>query len=199
MTFRLFAEPWWVNSFFLVPFIFHFWWRKSRLNLSSRHLLFSFAFALAFGFAESAVVVYLRAAAGLLPGVAGTLADVQQLAPGDYVQSAVLPAFPPSLLTVEVFREAATIVMLLSTAALVSTRVKEFLACFLWEFAAWDLAYYAGLWLLVRWPNSLKSMDVLFLIPIPWISQVWFPILVSTLSLAAVAANRSKSRGSQGN
>src|SRR5437764_6980491 len=136
MTFPPFAEPWWVNCAIFVPFIF--WWRKSRLNISRRQLMFCFVFAVAFGFAESAVVVYLRAAAGLLPGVAGTLGDVQRLVPMNYVQSAVLPSFPPSLLTVEVFREAATMLMLLSTAALVSLRLKEFLACFLWEVAAWD-------------------------------------------------------------
>lgn len=156
--------------------------------------MFGFVFALAFGFAESAVVVYLRAASGLLPGLAGSLGDVQRLAASDYVQSTLLAQFPPSLLTVEVFREAATIVMLLSTAALAASRLKEFCAFFLWEFAVWDIAYYAGLWLLVRWPASLKSFDVLFLIPQPWIAQVWFPILVSSLTMAAVAASRATSR-----
>ena len=194
MPFHVFAEPWWVNCAIFVPFACYFWWCKSGLKIRRLQLLFGFAFALAFGFAESAVVVYLRAASGLLPGLAGTLADVQRLAARDYVQSTLLAQFPPSLLTVEVFREAATIVMLLSTAALAASRLKEFCAFFLWEFAVWDIAYYAGLWLLVRWPASLKSFDVLFLIPRPWIAQVWFPILVSSLTLAAVVASRAKSR-----
>lgn len=193
MTFRLLAEPWWVNAAVLVPFFCYLWWRKSGLNVSRRQLLFSFLFAVAFGFGEGAIVVYLRASVGLLPGVAGTLADVQRLASESYVQSLSLASFPPSLFTVEIFREAATIVMLLSTAALASSQTKEFCGVFLWEFAAWDVSYYASLWLLVRWPTSLKSLDVLFLIPSPWISQVWFPILVSTLSLAAVAATRTES------
>jgi len=195
MAFPAFAEPWWVNSAICVPFACYFWWRKSGLIISRRQLVFGCLFALAFGFVESAVVVYLRAATGLLPGAAGTLADVQRVAPADYVQAKSLTQFPPSLLTVEVFREAATIVMLLSAAALAASRLREFCAFFLWEFAAWDIAYYAGLWLLVRWPASFKSLDVLFLIPEPWIAQVWFPILVSSLTLAAVAATRAKSKG----
>jgi hypothetical protein len=193
MTFHMFAEPSWVNCAILVPVVCYFWWRKSGLQIRRRHLLFGLVFALAFGFVESAVVMYLRAATGLLPGVAGTLADLQGLASADYVQSKLLAQIPPSLLTVELLREAATIVMLLSTAALTASRLKEFCAFFLWEFAVWDLAYYAGLWLLVRWPTSLKSFDVLFLIPQPWIAQVWFPILVSSLSLAVVAASRTTS------
>ncbi len=193
MAFGAFAEPWWVNLAVCVPFACYFWWRKSGLIISRRHLVFGCLFALAFGFAESAVVVYLRAAIGLLPGVAGTLADVQRLASADYVQAKSLTQFPPSLLTVEVFREAATMVMLLSTTAFTASRWKEFCAFFLWEFAIWDIAYYAGLWLLVRWPASFKSFDVLFLIPQPWIAQVWFPILVSSLTLAAVAVTRTES------
>lgn len=193
MTFRLFAEPWWVNSVIFVPFACYFWWRKSGLHLSRRQLLFGFLFALAFGFAESSVVVYLRAATGLLPGVAGTLADVRRLATADYAQTKSLNEFPQSLLTVEVLREAATIVMLLSTTALAASKLKEFCAFFLWEFAIWDLSYYAGLCLLVRWPDSLKSLDVLFLIPQPWVAQVWFPVLISSLTLAVVAASSVKS------
>ncbi|HZQ70448.1 MAG TPA: hypothetical protein VFA68_18110 [Terriglobales bacterium] len=198
MTIRLFAEPWWVNLLIFVPFLCYAGWRKSRLDISTRPLLFAFLFAVAFGIAESAVVVYLRAAAGLLPGLGGALSDVQRLAPRDYIQSQSISQFPPSLLTVEVLRESATMVMLLATAALAHSRLKECFAFFVWEFATWDLAYYAGLWLLVRWPTSLKSLDVLFLIPRPWISQVWFPLLVSSLSLIAVAATCSKSSRSTG-
>ncbi len=96
--------------------------------------------------------------------------------------------FPESLLNVEVLREAATMAMLTTVALLAGVGITERFAIFLWTFAIWDLAYYAGLWATVRWPSSLKDMDVLFLIPVPWISQVWFPILVSILSLIAVLA-----------
>jgi hypothetical protein len=57
---------------------------------------------------------------------------------------------------------------------------------FLWTFAIWDIVYYAALWATVRWPLSLRDPDILFLIPVPWLSPVWFPLLVSALALVAV-------------
>jgi hypothetical protein len=48
------------------------------------------------------------------------------------------------LLTIEVLREAATIVMLVSVALLAASRAKEQCAVFLWTFALWDVSYYAG-------------------------------------------------------
>ncbi|HZU42577.1 MAG TPA: hypothetical protein VE994_07900, partial [Terriglobales bacterium] len=35
---------------------------------------------------------------------------------------------------------------------------------------------------------SLTDLDVLFLIPVPWLAQVWFPVLVSGLTALAVLA-----------
>jgi hypothetical protein len=64
-------------------------------------------------------------------------------------------------------------------------------AVFLWAFAIWDVIYYAALWATVRWPLSLKDPDVLFLIPVPWLSPVWFPLLVSGLAVAAVLLTRA--------
>ena len=81
-------------------------------------------------------------------------------------------------------------VMLTTVALLGGIGTRERCAIFLWTFAIWDLMYYAGLWATVRWPSSLKDLDVLFLIPVPWVSQVWFPILISVLSLVAVFAAR---------
>jgi hypothetical protein len=101
-----------------------------------------------------------------------------------------LALFPRRLLVIEICREAATMVMLASVALLAAARAKERWACFLWTFAAWDLAYYAGLRATVGWPSSLLDFDVLFLIPAPWLSQVWFPVLVSALALAAVGLSR---------
>lgn len=154
--------------------------------MRSQQLLLITAFALAFGFVEAAVVVYLRAAVGLLPGVQGTLTDVQRSSHQFYEQAQSIRHFPESLLTVEVIREAATMVMLISLAFLSALRSRERWAAFLWAFAVWDLAYYAGLWATVRWPGSFKDLDVLFLIPVPWLAQVWFPCLVSLLTLLAI-------------
>ena len=78
-TFTLLAQPWWVNILFLVPFIAYFSWRKSGLAISWGILLLVGLFAVAFGFMEAMLVVYLRAAVGLLPGYEGTLSEVATL------------------------------------------------------------------------------------------------------------------------
>jgi hypothetical protein len=180
------AQPWWVNLILLIPPLAWFSWRRGRVPLTVRQLTLSGVFAAAFGFLEAVVVVYLRAAAGLLPGYQGTLSDVARMSGELYQQSQAISQFPKSLLTLEVFREAATILMLLSVAFLTSAKSRGRAAIFLWTFAIWDIVYYAALWASIRWPLSLRDRDVLFLIPVPWFSPVWFPILVSALALVAV-------------
>lgn len=189
------AEPWWVNLFIFVPFVAYAWWRRKGLAISNSTLAAAALFGIAFGFVEAAVVVYLRATVALLPGYGGTLADVARLSSGLYQNARLLGELPESLLTVEVFREAATIIVLISIALLAIKSPRERCAVFLWTFAVWDIFYYAGLWLTVGWPPSLWAPDVLFLIPVPWTAQVWFPILVSALTpLAVVFARRPGAR-----
>lgn len=180
------AQPWWVNLVLLIPPLAWFSWRRGGVPLTVRQLALSGVFAVAFGFLEAVVVVYLRAAAGLLPGYQGTLSDVARMSGELYQQSQAISQFPKSLLTLEVFREAATILMLLSVAFLTSAKSRGSAAIFLWTFAIWDVVYYAALWASIGWPLSLRDPDVLFLIPVPWFSPVWFPILVSALALVAV-------------
>src|SRR6266481_7010760 len=186
MIIGLVAQPWWVNLIVLIPPVAWFSWRRGGVPVTARQLAISGLFAAAFGFLEAVVVVYLRAAVGLLPGYQGTLTDVIRMSGQFYVQTQVISQFPKSLLTLEVLREAATILMLLSVALLTSANSRARAAVFLWTFAIWDIVYYAALWATVRWPLSLKDPDVLFLIPVPWLSPVWFPILVSGLAVAAV-------------
>ena len=196
MKLGLIAEPWWVNLIVLVPPFAYFRWKRDGVVLASRQLLSSGVFAAAFGLVEAVVVVYLRAATGLLPGYQGTLSDVIRRSGEFYQQSQAITQFPQSLLTLEVFREAATIVMLGSVALLTAAKLSSRVAVFLWTFSIWDITYYAVLWVTVRWPLSLRDPDVLFLIPRPWISPVWYPLLVSVLSILAVLfarANPSKS------
>jgi hypothetical protein len=183
---QLLAEPWWVNLLVLIPVLAFFRWRRSGLDLRWTQLLAAALFAASFGFVEAAVVVYLRAAVGLLPAYQGSLADVQRAAADLYRQEQSISQFPQSLLTVEIFREAATMIMLLAVAILSATRARERWAMFLWTFALWDISYYAGLFLTVRWPPSLLTVDVLFLIPTPWFAQVWFPVSVSLATLLVV-------------
>lgn len=190
MSIGLAAQPWWVNLLVLIPPFAWFSWRRGGVPITARQLFMSGVFAAAFGFLEAVVVVYLRAAVGLLPGYQGTLSDVIRMSGQFYVQTQVISQFPKSLLTLEVLREAATIFMLLSVALLTSANSRARAAVFLWTFAIWDIVYYAALWATVRWPLSLKDPDVLFLIPAPWLSPVWFPILVSALAVATVLVSR---------
>jgi hypothetical protein len=190
MTIRLISQPWWVNLLVLIPPLAWFSWRRGGVSITTRQLVISGLFAASFGFLEGIVVVYLRAAAGLLPGYQGTLSDVVHMSGQFYMQSQAISQFPKSLLTLEVLREAATILMLLTVALLTSANSRARAAVFLWIFAIWDIVYYAALWATVRWPHSLGEPDVLFLIPVPWLSPVWFPLLVSALALAAVLLSR---------
>jgi hypothetical protein len=190
MTVALVAQPWWVNFIVLIPPLAWFSWRRGGVAVTARQLVISGVFAAAFGFLEAVVVVYLRAAVGLLPGYQGTLSDVVRMSGQYYVQSHVITQFPKSLLTLEVLREAATILMLFTVASLTSANSRARAAVFLWTFAIWDIGYYAALWATVRWPLSVRDPDVLFLIPVPWLSPVWFPLLVSALAVIAVLFSR---------
>ena len=192
MSVPLVAEPWWVNLLVLVPPLAYFSWKRNGrgIELPSKPLVASGVFAAAFGFVEATVVAYLRAATGLLPGYQGTLAEDMRRSSEFYQQSQAINRFPQSPLTLEVFREAATMVMLVSVAYLSATKGRSRAAVFLWTFAIWDGTYYAALWSTVGWPGSLGDADVLFLIPRPWISPVWFPLLVSALAVLAVLLAR---------
>jgi hypothetical protein len=164
------ATPWWVNLLLLVPVLLYLLASRQRFRIGKKPLLVAALFGIAFAFVEAAVVVYLRAAAGVPPGG----------------QTATLDAFPAHLLSIERFREAATLVMLAGLAWFAGQRFKEKLVAFLWTFAFWDLFYYLWLRLTIGWPASLLTNDVLFLLPVPWIAQVWFPILVSGLTVVVI-------------
>ena len=94
--------------------------------------------------------------------------------------------FPERYLNIEITREAATIIMLVVIAYLVGITWLERGIFFLWTFAFWDLFYYVSLYILIKWPPSLKTIDVLFLIPKPWIAPVWFPVGVSSITIAGI-------------
>ena len=84
---------------------------------------------------------------------------------------------------IELGREAATIVMLAAVALLAARRSWwERLAYFVWTFAVWDIFYYVWLFVLLRWPPDLMTLDVLFLIPRVWVAPVVLPVAVSGTS-----------------
>lgn len=189
-NFVLFANPWWVNLLLLVPILLFIYWRKNKLNITLQTLILTAVFGIAFGYVENACVIYLRASTGLLPGYMQSLAEVQRQSIGIYDQTLLEKSLPMSLLIVELVREVATMIMLVSIALISAKKLKERAAIFLWTFAVWDILFYVFLYLTVRWPERPTTIDVLFLIPEPWFAQVWFPILVSGLSLLAVFFSR---------
>lgn len=180
------ASPWWVNLLILVPVAAFWLWRKHGLELSFRKLAVLFAWGLAFGVVEGSVVVYLR---GIMASLSGYGADLQGIAEFSrvlFTDIRILNSLPESLYAVEFLREIATLMMLVAVAFLAAKGTKERWAVFLWVFAIWDIVYYAFLRLAVGWPASFSDFDILFLVPVPWVSQVWLPLLVSALTLLTV-------------
>ncbi|MBI4930732.1 MAG: hypothetical protein HY841_08220 [Bacteroidetes bacterium] len=79
----------------------------------------------------------------------------------------------------ELGREAATIIMLAGIGIVAGKNSTQRFAWFLYCFAIWDIFYYVFLKLLLNWPESLFTWDILFLIPLPWVSPVICPCIVS--------------------
>jgi hypothetical protein len=185
-NFQLLSQPWWVNLLIIVPFLILLFCWKNKLEITKKQLRVFAIFGVAFGFVEASVVVYLRAAIGYLPNYTGTLSDIVSGMANSYQNIQVIKNVPIGLMTVEFFREIATIVMFWTIAIVTVKKNKEQCAVFLWAFAFWDIFYYVGLWATIRWPIELTTNDVLFLIPTAWIGQVWFPLLVSILTIFAI-------------
>jgi hypothetical protein len=132
-------------------------------------------FGIAMAHFEGVVVVYLRKAIGLLDS------DTEK------GNKELLEKVPRRLIRIEMTREAATIIMLVTLALLVGNAWLDRLMVFLWTFAFWDLCYYLSLYVVIKWPPKLTTIDVLFLIPRPWIAPVWFPVGVSSLTIVLIA------------
>lgn len=127
-------------------------------------------FSIAMGLLESAVVVYLR----------------ELYYPEGF-------DFPLSLMSnhialTELFREAATIIMLMSIGVLAGRTRFERFAYFIYSFAIWDIFYYIFLKLLLGWPESFLTWDILFLIPTTWVGPVITPILLSLAMIGLASA-----------
>ena len=135
-------------------------------------LLLLAIFGIAMAHLEGVVVVYLRKVLGMLDSESN-IESVEK--------------FPKRFLNIEMTREAATIIMLVVIAYLTGVSWIEKGVFFLWTFAFWDLFYYLSLYILIKWPPKLTTIDVLFLIPKPWIAPVWFPISISGTTILIIA------------
>lgn len=119
-------------------------------------------YATAMALLETVVVVYLR---GLL-SITG-----DEVSLGSYTR-------------LELWREAATLIMLATVGWMAGRRGAERLAYSLFAFALWDIAYYIWLKALIGWPQTLFDWDVLFLIPVRWWGPVAAPVLIALLICA---------------
>lgn len=122
-------------------------------------------FSIAMAFLETAVVVYLR----------------KLYYPDGF-------AFPLRLIDIdiavtEIFREIATLAMLLGIGIIAGRKNIERFAFFIFSFAIWDIFYYVFLKLLLGWPESLLTWDVLFLVPFTWVGPVLAPVLNSVMMI----------------
>ena len=69
--------------------------------------------------------------------------------------------------------------MLFTLALIAGRSVSERFAWFIYCFAVWDIFYYVFLKLVLDWPVSLMTWDILFLIPVTWTGPVLAPLIVS--------------------
>ena len=142
-------------------------------NIPKIRLLLLTAYAVGMAYVEAMVVVYLRR---LLPPES----DLSGLSIGEIAGVLV----EHNIYFEEQTREAATIVMLVCVAMLSSKAWRERAAAFLWCFALWDIFYYVFLRVWLGWPRSIMDMDVLFLIPGPWVAPVLLPVTISVCMAA---------------
>jgi len=135
-------------------------------------------FGIAMGVLESIVVVYLR----------------QIYYPGGF--EFPLKALSPQMFLVEALRETTTIVMLVIVGMLAGQNFLGKFSCLLFTFGVWDIFYYVALKLVLDWPPSFLTWDVLFLIPLAWLAPVLAPIINSfTILLFAICLARFQHKG----
>lgn len=133
------------------------------MNLKT--ILWITVFAVSLGYFESAIVIYLR----------------QIVYPGGFAFP--LKPIDKDLATTEIIREAFSLLMLLSVSILTGKSTIIRFAYFLFSFAVWDIFYYLFLKVLINWPESLMTMDILFLLPVTWIGPVITPLILTVIMI----------------
>ena len=142
------------------------------------HIFWITFFAIGMAFVESSVVVYMR--------------ELYYPAGFDFP----LRVIDNHIAITEILREAATLVMLLGVAVLASKKRAEIAAWFIYAFAIWDIFYYVFLKIILNWPASLLTWDILFLIPLIWTGPVAAPLINSiTMIILALVILRFSRKG----
>ncbi len=138
---------------------------KHKMKHLHKKILLVSTFAIAMALLESAVVIYLR--------------EIM------YPEGFSFPLSPmlPHLMLTELLREAATIIMLICIGFMAGKTLSQRFAWFIYSFAIWDIFYYIFLWILIGWPDTLMTWDVLFLIPFTWTGPVITPLLLTLVMI----------------
>ncbi len=137
-------------------------------------------FGISFGYVEASVVVYLRAIYDPIRQRVHPGRGTNELFP--LISPQQLEAAGPEntrRLGIEIGREAATILMLAGFGLIAGRNFNQRMAAFAVAFGLWDISFYAFLKVMIQWPESLFTWDILFLIPLPWVGPVLAPVLIS--------------------
>jgi len=135
-----------------------------RLSRRRQTWVFVVLFAIGMAWVESACVYYLR-----------VLVDrVEPYQPNPLPLAGHLGG-------IELVREAATLLMLITVGAVAGRSLRTRLGYLAIAFGAWDIFYYVFLRMMDEWPRTLFDWDILFLLPLPW----WGPI-IAPMSIAAL-------------
>jgi hypothetical protein len=126
------------------------------------------AFAIAMAWVEAASVFYIRAL-------------VDRIEPYQADPLPLNDAMHGALSYVELWREAATLLMIGALGMLAGRTWRSRAGYAALAFGAWDISYYVFLRIITGWPKTLLDWDVLFLLPLPW----WGPVL-APVSIALV-------------
>jgi len=128
------------------------------------HWLVVVIYATAMAWVESAAVFYLRTMVGRIePYQPNPLPIIGRLGP------------------VELARELATLIMLLTVGILAGRNWRERTGYAVMAFGVWDIFYYFFLKAMCGWPHSLFDWDILFLLPLPWWGPVIAPVSIALL------------------
>jgi len=160
-------------------------WNERFWFILSATVIFGVSFALV----EAAAIIYFRKVLGLGPSNLE-----MNISPSDiFLQVPNFALLKASVFEIaikdkqffnfEIFREAATMFMLASFGLVAGKNWWQRFGVFLMAFGIWDIFYYVFLYVFISWPQTITTLDVLFFIPLPWVSPVWLPVTISAFMI----------------
>ena len=135
------------------------------MMIFTRNIIWLTLFAIAMANVEATLVIHMRTI---------------------YYPDNPLNIFPLEIIShrdfaIEIVRELATVVMILTVALLAEKSLTRIFAAFVFVFGLWDIFYYFWLKVLIGWPVSWLEWDILFLIPWPWFGPWIAPVFIALL------------------